>query len=65
MNVQELKDFLETVGPDPEAEVLVSIGGRLVTPMIAYSGGDLLLEVPGPKRKTAPKRKTTAKKTRR
>jgi hypothetical protein len=59
MNVQELKDFLEAVNPDPESEVLVSIQGKVHTPRLTYSpGGVLSLEIPrGVSKRKAPKRK--------
>lgn len=60
MNVQELLDFLGAVNPDPEAEVVVLVGGRTHTPTLVYTvGQDLRLEIhePKSKRKPTPKAK--------
>ncbi len=56
MKVQELLDFLEIVSPNPEADVKVLVEGKSRKPRISYSGGNLVLEVPQPRKKKTTKR---------
>ncbi len=63
MNVQELLDFLETASPDPDAEVLVSVGGRVQVPRFSYAmGKSLLIEIPTSRSKRKPPAKKATKK---